>query len=273
MMPKPQAIVITGGSPPEYTLHDKYMPAAIIRAVLEIKKTIEPAKRGEQGQDGERSYSFAGVDDIFQAMQRPMAEHGLIVEMVDAGEFDVIDAPGNRAGVKIAFQPVVYLQTDTDFHIYDNPRSILRMFGEWTGNNTCASLRTLAEKTFLRALFKLPAAPQERTDAPSQASASHEGASASPGGEGRKLRSFLNPLTMDAEESATERAVIIRAMQDAYAEEQDKSQDAADWMAAVNSTFKKHQAKWARLTPKDQQAVKTENARLITLGTSEVKAE
>lgn len=242
-----------------YTLHDKYMPAAIIRAVLEIKKTIDPAKRGEQGQDGERSYSYAGVDDIFAALQRPMAERGLILEMVAGPMFN-----STNEAVAIDFQPVIYCDSPDGLVIYDNPRAVMHMLGEFTGNNTCAALRTLAEKTFLRALFKLPTAAPERSDAPREATPPHEGGESSPGGEGRKLR-VLNPLTMDAETSATERAVIIRAMEEAFAVEQEKSQDPADRIAAAESTFRKHQSTWARLIAKDQQAVKVEMTRLITL--------
>jgi hypothetical protein len=247
-----------------YTLHEKYLPREIVQAVIEIKKTIDPAKRGEQGQDGERTFAYAGVDDIFAALQRPMAEHGMLVEVVDAEGFDVIDA-SDKIGIKIAFQPVIYLQTPDNLVIYDNPRAIMRMFGEWTGNNTCASLRTLAEKTFLRALFKLPAAPAERPDAPSEANPRpHEGsAGAELGGEGRKLRSVLNPLTLPAEESATQRAKIIAAMESAYAMAQDDSQDGADHIGAIDSAFKRHQSTWARLTTKDQELVKAARSRLI----------
>lgn len=256
-----------------YRLQDKFMPAAMLRAILKIKKTIEPAGRTGEGQDGEHNYKFASADDIFAALQRTMAYAGLVCELQNDGDepFEAIEIAG-KVAVRLSFVPVLYLVEGDAVDVYHNPRAALHMIGEWSGNNTCAALRTLAEKTYLRALFKLPAAPGSADAAvehprkePSVAGdfipAAEEGQGAASAPRSLMKRS----VTMGKEDSAEGRGVIITCLEDAYGNAQEKSQDRADHVKAIENEFRKHAGRWARLSAADQSAVKAAQAKLIAL--------
>lgn len=257
------------------------MPAAIIRALIKVKQNIDPAKQSTQTDETGRSFSSASADDIFAAVQGPLADAGFLIELLDDGmEFTPVASGESVLNVvHMKFIPVIHYVgpngdngEEAEPISYENPRARIHMIGPYEGMKTCASLRTMAEKTFLRAILKLPTTPQERADEDNASSRAAELA----GGYAATLTEAeapqargkaKEPYTLDTAASAEMCKAIIAEMEEASK----VGKDGAARIAAVNGAFKKRQSDWTKLTNPDQSKVKKRNAELITQMAKPVK--
>lgn len=249
------------------------MPPQIGRALVKVKAALEPATRSGHDADGERQYSYGTADDIFAAVQKHLAENGLLLEMLNEG-LDFIEMPGEdgttRTAIHMRFLPVWnWFGPDSEdgsgepySESYENPRATIHMIDSYQGMKTCASLRTMAEKTYLRALLKLPTAAGEKpAEAPEGERAEYPKTLAGgSGGSGAKAVTPKNPFQLDKTASAEKREEIVTALQQAA----DADGDHAAKIRAVDTVFRKNQSAWAKLAPADQQVVKKTVAQITT---------
>lgn len=257
------------------------MPAAIIRALIKVKQEIGPAKQTAHDDDDGRPFSYASADDIFAAVQGPLAKAGFLIEMLDDGmEFTPV-ASGETVlnVVHMKFIPVIHFvgepdgtTTGPDPISYENPRARIHMIGPYEGMKTCASLRTMAEKTYLRNLLKLPTTPQEKQDEETSISRAAElsqgYASTLTEAEAPQARGKTKePFTLAPAESAALRDAIMDEMEEASK----AGKDAAARVSGVNNAFKKRQSDWTKLTNPDQSKVKKRNAELMAQAAKPVK--
>jgi hypothetical protein len=239
------------------------MPAVIAAAVISIKRGLEHATRTATAEDGG---SYASADDVYAACQKEMAGAGILIEMLDEG-FEFVELPGEdgtmRAHVHMQFLPVITHESGTS---YENPRSIIHMVGPYESMSTCSALRTLAEKTYMRSLFKLPSAPGAASSASAEGEGGERRSYSAPAvsESGTKPASgktkIVNPLMKGKHESAEMRETIIAEMEAAAKVDGDP----AKRIAAVNAAFRNRQSDYARLTPADGSEVKKRNAVLMT---------
>jgi hypothetical protein len=246
--------------------HSTRMPAEIGRALVAVKAALDHAQRSGSDSDDDRQFSYATADDIFAAVQKKLAEQGLLLEMLDEG-FDFIELAGEdgttRPAIHMRFLPVWNWFGRPDAAempepvVYENARNVQHMVGPYEGMKTCAGLRTTAEKTYLRTLLKLPTSGGERPgDAPegeTEYTAHHVAA----GGGGTKASVTpkpvaKSPFAFDKQASAEKREEIVAAMKEAA----DTTGDHSAKVAAVNSVFRKQQTTWAKLAKPDQAVVK-----------------
>lgn len=244
------------------------MPAAIIRALIKVKQEIGPAAQTGRDADDGREFSYASADDIFAAVQGPLARAGFLIEMLDDGMAFEPVASGETVFnvVHMKFIPVIHYVGEgdaTDPISYENPRARVHMVGPYEGMKTCASLRTMAEKTFLRNLLKLPTTPQERQDEDTSASRAAEmskGYAASiTDAEAPQAGKAKAPYIFDTAESAATRDAIIGELEEAVK----VGKDNAARIASLSNAFKKRQADFPRLTNPDQAKVKKRNTELM----------
>lgn len=254
------------------------MPPEIGLALVKVMRALDPAKRSVTETEGERTYAYASADDIFAAVQKHLAEAGLLLEMLEAEPLEFVSVAGADGtatlAVQMKFLPVWnWFGADADNKpaaaAYENPRGVIPMLGAYQGMSTCAALRTTAEKTYLRALLKLPTAPGEQaTGTPGEAEKppvvyTRDEAQA-PGGKsagGAKTVKAANPLQLGEDESRDKADAIIVAM-DAAATMADVPADKR--IAAVDSEFRKAGATYARLRPQDQTRVKQHHTARMT---------
>lgn len=250
--------------------NDNLMPAEIAKVIAKIMREIEPAKRTEQGAEGDRKFNYASADDIYAAVQRRMGAEGLILEMLDDGFAEFVqlrDGPGLHIKLIPTFtlvRPVTIEDGEDGTKIeadevirYSNSAALLHIVVPIESGNSTAAGRTTAEKTYLRNLLKLPTvatAPGDVVDgqpiaAPSAAGigrpAPHEIPIEDEGdGTARAPRRAANPLMLSPSASATERLTMTAAIGECAT------------LAACDSWFKKNAVAWAKLKAADQVAVR-----------------
>lgn len=241
------------------------MPPEIAATIAEIMTKIKPAMRTEQGQEDGRNYTYASVDDVFAALQKIMGESGLIFEMLDGGsdngEHQAIVQLGDRVGFHMRLIPTFTLvgeEIDEDGNAinahevarYSNPRAVVHAIAIIDGGNSVLGQRTLAERVYLRNLFKLPTIAQpdaaEETSGHSAAGigAPRPDAVESSNGSAKEPRRPRNPLMLDIDKSATERTRILDEIK------------AAESASSIDDAFKRNQVIYAKLQPHDQQLIK-----------------
>jgi hypothetical protein len=231
------------------------MPKPFRVAILGIMEEIAPVIQGETGQDGERTFSYAGADDVFQAVQKPLAKHKLIIEMdVISSEVIIVQRGITETGepifasaIQMQFQPVLTHLDEDECYC---PRTTLTMYAPYENRmSTSAAMITIAEKTYLRALLKLPTTKAEKEEAAalgvSEAAAQ---ASAAP----------TVSVNLDRTASAQKREEICAEMQIAADEQTTKPLK----IGAVLQVWKQRQAEYARLAAPDQKLVREKQAAL-----------
>lgn len=241
------------------------MPAEIGCALVRVMKALKPAERSAHETEGERNFTYSTADDIFAAVQKNLADEGLLLEMLEAeGGFELVQLPAGedgaaRIGVQMKFVPVWnWFGGDEPKAVsYENPRAVIPMIGPYEGMKTCAALRTMAEKTYLRALLKLPTAPGEQAPGtPGEAETSPvytRDEAQAPGGKGIKPAKVKEPFKLTKQDSEEMRDELIALLQKTADE---ATGDAAERIQAVDSAFRKNQVRWGRLALPDQQMVK-----------------
>lgn len=224
----------------EVHYNDPVMPEPIAAIIAEIAATIEAAHATATETEGERTYTYASADDVFAAIQRPMSEKGLVCYLLDGG-FEILTT---ESGVVLhaTFVPVLQIPGCS----FEDGRAQLHMVAPLEGLNTSAAMRTLAEKTYLRNLFKLPSLKPEQ---PEQQSAGPSAAESVPGSSAaesslKRPRALKNPIGLSKDDSEKERARIIEEM------------NAAENVAELSNAFRKNQEIYPRLKQVDSQLVR-----------------
>ncbi len=220
-----------------------YLPPEIAKVFSKIMAAIEPAKRTAetQNEDGSKS-AYAGVDDIYAALQREMAKAGLVCEMLDGGVDinSIFEIGGGRVGFHLKFIPCwtlvapgAKLEPDeaaaehgaeidvkseaTDR--YENPKAVIHVVVDLAGGSQAMlAARTNAERTYLKNLFKITSAPGAATAEgekpapqaapPSAAEIDDEPSRMTP----RKPRRPQYPLMMSKDESESTRAAFLDSL-------------------------------------------------------------
>lgn len=143
------------------------IPASIVKAICQIKASLEAVKKTQRNQHGQ--YMFASTDDIYAALARKMGEVGLtLLALEDTAEVVRIEKDGKTAQwLRCVFQFVIATETDT----WSDPRARRTLYIQITGPQTFQAAQSYAEKAYLRSLFKLPtgdmdldAMPQAETE-------------------------------------------------------------------------------------------------------------
>lgn len=237
------------------------MPASIAGAICAIMAKVDPARRGEHIEEGERQASYAGVDDVFQALQRHMAEAELICEFLTFKPMEwqaIQQGEQTLTALQMAFQVVLRCGED----VYANPNNIIEVAGIFEGQQTCNALRTSAERVYLRNLFKLPSIGAETPQAAQLQPGAPSAAKSAP--EPMRGKKINNPIALSDDESAVEADKIIIAMTEAA----NRGDDIAQAVAEIGNAFKKTGGIFGRLQPADQSRIKQKNKELVELVTS-----
>lgn len=244
---------------------DTDMPALIAKALAEIKATIDPARRTEQGDDDGRQYTYASVDDIYAAVQREMAKRGLVLEMLDGGhDRDSIVALGEKVGFWLKLIPTFTLVSFSKGEAegeaeaaeppaapviarYSNPKAVVHVVAILDGGNSVLAARTNAERTYIRNLLKLPTLGQASAEGEAEAAPAAAPSAAGIGSEASprtKPRKPVNALQMTPEESEKTRDDYLAHLRE------------CGTPAEVNDAFKKLGPKYGRLQPADAELVR-----------------
>ena len=229
------------------------MPRALVDAIAEIKMKIEPATQTGEISEGEgdqqRHRSYATPDDIFGALQREMGERCMVCEMISLNR--AVNEVNGMVLIEIDFAPRWYIG-DIVYTADDSP---IVMVSWLEGMNTAAAMRTLAEKTYLRNLFKIPtvkaggAADSPESHARPVPPPSAAESAESPSGIKPLAIRRKNPLQLGKDDSEALRASMVAAF------------DACEAIPALEDAFKGWQEDFTRLQPKDSQFVRASYAR------------
>lgn len=129
------------------------IPASIVKAICEIKATLEAVKKSQRNSHG--GYNFSSTDDIYAALTRKMGQVGLLcLSLEDESEVRRME---NKKGETVQWLRVVYsfvLATSSD--TWTDPRARRTLLVQVTGPQTFQAAQSFAEKAYLRSLFKIP---------------------------------------------------------------------------------------------------------------------
>lgn len=138
-------------------------PKSIVRAIKQVMAGLEAvAKTGENEAGG---YQFATTDAIYAEVGRRMADAGLVIDVLEAEPTkftrmvgEQYDDRGNVIGKRNElwgeFHYVFQLSTDEDS--WTDPRASRTLLVEITGPQTHQAVQSFADKSYMRALFKIP---------------------------------------------------------------------------------------------------------------------
>lgn len=241
------------------TEHSNTMPPEIATAICSIMKKALTANRGEKDTNGDgRPYSWASVDDIFEAVNGEMAEAGLISEMIVTAPPEWISmfdyAQGcERPALSIMFR---FQITNKDGIRYADPGNLWPVIAWFEGMTTTAAARSLAHKQALRDLFKIKTVADATLETPDSTN-QQPTASATTQSRGNSKKP-VNPLALGPEDSAAKADEIITKLRKAAGK---KTGD--ERANAVRDAFRANAGGIGRLTPEDSDRVMKENASLI----------
>lgn len=241
----------------EITAFRDDMPKELVEMIAEIKGELEPARQSAEVTDGEgesaRIIHYSSTDDIFEAIRKAMARKKLICWLEDDGfQVSELEASGEIL-IQARFIPIL----QTPDLVYSSPRQRFHMVTKLESMNTSAGIRTLAEKTFLRNLFKLPStkeAPERANSAPfpRPESVESDSADSSDGAGLAKPRKFKNPLIFPQAESEEIRNKHLEGLKEKIGEARQSEKP----IAVIEDYFKAISPEWAKLKPHDKQLVK-----------------
>ena len=229
------------------------MPGELVSIVSTIKNELEPAKQSatitEGDGEGAKVISYSSADDIFEAIRKKMAENKLICELLDGG-FEINTLDGGGVLINAKFIPVL----STPSLVYDDERNAVHMVAMLESMNTAAAIRTLAEKTYLRNLFKLPSAKGEAEQSaarPSAQAPAHEEEETAGRERMKAPRAVRNPLMLAKDASEKLRDEHLRRLTDITS-----NTSGEDVIAQIDDLWKQISPEWAKLQAYDKQLVK-----------------
>jgi hypothetical protein len=133
------------------------IPKSIVRAICEIKKSLEAVSKTSRNSHG--GYNFSSTDDIYAALARKMGQVGLVIipleEKCEVVRIDKTDKDGKPQTVQwLNVEYSFVLATDED--TWADERSKRTLYLQITGPQTFQAATSYAEKAYLRSLFKMP---------------------------------------------------------------------------------------------------------------------
>jgi len=234
------------------------MPPAIAAAICSIMQKKLTAERGEQDTRDGRAYSWASVDDIYEAVSAEMAAAGLISEMIACGKPEWItinDAAqgGERQALSLTYR---FQITNRDGERYADPDNLWPIVAWFEGATTTAAARSLAHKQALRDLFKIRTVDPTLT---MNGKAEQPAATAAPAATRvLKPKQPQERLMLSEEDSAARRDEIIEKLKAAAGR---KKGDAR--ATALKNAFRANAGGIGRLTQADSSAITTAYSELL----------
>lgn len=121
------------------------IPGDIVKAIVSIKSNISKIAHDAENKHG--GYRYASGDAIYDALRKLMAEHGLVVLVMETD----CEKAGDGKTIKATFQFILATEKSTWTHS-NNTRT---QYQPWMGAQTFQAAQSYAEKAFLKSLFKL----------------------------------------------------------------------------------------------------------------------
>lgn len=165
------------------------IPKSIVRAICEIKKTIEAVAKTQKNSHG--GYMFSSTDDIYAAVARKMGQVGLVIlpleERCEIVRIEKEGKDGKPQTVQWAHLEYSFaLATDED--TWTDPRAKRTLYIQVTGPQTFQAATSFVEKAYLRSLFKIPSGDMDLDSMPQ--SETEEGQVALNGNGGKRKSSY-----------------------------------------------------------------------------------
>lgn len=125
---------------------------SIIKAICKVQSTLGAVKKSQKNQHG--GYMFASTDDIYAELTRRMSEAGLVIMALEQEcEIQRIERDGKTSQwAKLVFSFVLATEEAT----WTDAGSRRTLFIQVTGPQTFQAAQSYAEKSYMRALFKMP---------------------------------------------------------------------------------------------------------------------
>lgn len=143
------------------------IPKSIVRAICEIKKSLDAVSKSSRNLHG--GYNFSSTDDIYAALARKMGQIGLVIvpleEKCEVVRIEKTDKDGKTITVQwLHVEYSFVLATDED--TWADKRSKRTLFIQITGPQTFQAATSYAEKAYLRSLFKIPSGDMDLDSMP-----------------------------------------------------------------------------------------------------------
>lgn len=228
------------------------MPPAIAAAVCDIMKKKLTADRGEQDTRDGRAYSWASVDDIYEAVSAEMADAGLISEMIACGKPEWITIKDQAQGAERQALSLTYRFqiTNKDGERYADPDNLWPVVAWFDGATTTAAARSLAHKQALRDLFKIKTVDVALAGASADIGSPSTRTTAERVLKPKRQKMADYTLTLPEGESATKRDEIIADLKAAAARKKGEKRE-----IALRNSFRAKAGGIGRLTPADSAAI------------------
>lgn len=213
------------------------IPKSIVRAVCEIKKTLEAVAKTQRNSHG--GYMFSSTDDIYAAVARKMGQVGLVImTLEDRCEIVRVE----RDGKTVQWAHLEYsfiLATDED--TWSDPRAKRTLYIQLTGPQSFQAATSFAEKAYLRSLFKIPSGDMDLDSMPQ--AETEEGQAALNGNGGRRKSSasakrdgtdkVFNEIKQKIEQAPS--VEVLEQLPDLYADE--IAQLPRAWNEIIQNTY------------------------------------
>lgn len=202
------------------------IPKSIVKAICEIKKSLEAVAKTQRNSHG--GYMFSSTDDIYAAVARKMGQVGLVIlPLEDRCEIVRIEKEGKDGKPQtVQWAHLEYsfiIATDED--TWTDPRAKRTLYIQVTGPQTFQAATSFAEKAYLRSLFKIPSGDMDLDSMPQ--SETEEGQAALNGNGGKRKSSYaakkdgtdrvFNEIKQKIEEASS--VDVLEQIPDLYADE------------------------------------------------------
>ncbi len=154
------------------------IPASIVRAICQIKATVEAVKKSAFNEHGR--YKFSSTDDIYAAVSRKMGEVGVIcLAMEEKCEIKRVERPAKEKGSflkdkdgNIVTETVQWANIEYSFvwateeATWTDPKAKRSIYIQVTGPQTFQAAQSFIEKAYLRSTFKIPSGDMDLDSMP-----------------------------------------------------------------------------------------------------------
>lgn len=137
--------------------HLENIPPSIVKAISEIKQTVNAVAKSNRNAHG--GYNYASADDVYAALARKMGEVGLtLLTLEDHCEIKRYEAPQKDGTNKmVQWAHLIYqFVWATEDATWSHPKNVRSLYIQVTGPQTFQAAQSFAEKSYLRSTFKLP---------------------------------------------------------------------------------------------------------------------
>lgn len=129
------------------------IPTSIVKAVCAVMAAVEAIKKDQRNQHG--NYNFASTDAIYAAVAKKMGQVGLICLAME-GTVDIVTKENKDKSSSPWLKVVYYFVLATETDTFQHPGAKRTVMVQVNGPQTFQAAQSYCEKSFLRALFKLP---------------------------------------------------------------------------------------------------------------------